>query len=441
MSATDVLYCIEHVARELNVACAVSSIAERGFGINVDIHVLNQTLSPRLDHASPKLIALPFCVSRKFVARSILEQFPGVPIVNLACEQLYSRANRRHRLPKDDLARHQVTHAAAGPFFRDWLIDAGVTPDRVEVVGSLPFQLYRDPYRKYFGRRRLEFAETFGLNPALPWVVLPENFGAAFFTRSQRRKRTRGGYRRRHLREYIRYAQESLREISDWCGAAASVANAEIIVRPRPAMAQQVLVDTMINAATTGAQKHWHFIKEGTIQDWIFASDLVVSSYSTTLLEAAVAGVPAFMLEPIEVPYSAGSEWHAVAPSVRKRDDFLALIDSVQDQTAESALSDWAQQNLLSSGDAIENTARLFADICHGKRQVPTPAGPPRIDAAISCIQDLGRMPERLVRRAIKRPTERIFGHECDRVDKSLVDACQDRWDRLLDENTVLEAA
>ena len=427
----DILFCIEHVARELNIACAIRSIVERQSGLSVHIHVLSSRLDS--DIASPRLITVPYCGSRRFVPRDILERFPKSPVLSLTCEQLLSRENRRYRLPKDDFARQQVIYGAAGDFYRNWLINAKVDRSNIDVVGSLPFQLYREPYRRMFESHRNALAMQHGLNPNLPWVLFPENFGAAFFSISQARKRILGGYRPRHLLAYIKYAKKSFAEIARWCSSAgATSSDFELIVRPRPAMSYDIFTRQFREAANIDQSTRLRFIKEGPIQEWILASQLVISSYSTTLLEAAAAGTPAFLLAPYAIPESASSEWHRNAPFIRSNDQFQALLSDPNAATLAPSLSEWAEANLLGRGDAIQNVARLISDICLGARETPRRTNAPWWHRCTQQIRDGLSKPERFLRTRLRPGRRRIFGHECDDIRRQEIDTCTDHWSDLL---------
>ena len=52
-----------------------------------------------------------------------------------------------------------------------------------------------------------------------------------------------------------------------------------------------------------------HFIKEKSVREWIMASDMVISSLSTSLVEAAIAGKPAYLLEPYPCPEFLQVDW------------------------------------------------------------------------------------------------------------------------------------
>ncbi len=115
----EIVYCIEHVARELDIACAVRHLARARYGLHVDVLVLARNLEAALAQRNPAVVAVPFFRSRgDYGVQTVLRRCPGVPIVNAACEQLLSPGNRRFRMPADRIARNDTLHVAAGAFFR-----------------------------------------------------------------------------------------------------------------------------------------------------------------------------------------------------------------------------------------------------------------------------------------------------------------------------------
>ncbi len=436
MKPPEALYCIEHVARELDTACAVRAITRRRYGTDTHIHVLASELDSAFERHSPRLIVVPYCTSRKAAPWQIFERWPDVPILNVACEQLFSQGNRRFRMPKDHFARQGVLHVAAGDFFRNWLMESGVPDDNILLAGSMAYQMYRSPYRRFFESRRETFAETHGLDPSLPWVLLPENFGAAFFSKSHIRQRVRGGYDRDELAAYVEYARRSFREIAAWCREAAAAEKVELIIRPRPAVARDVFVQAFEEVSGPCRSKNLHFIKDGNVQEWIHASQLVVSSFSTTLLEAAVAGKPAYLLAPIAAPETASSEWHDVAPTVSTQHAFLELVSKAGEAAADDRLECWADRNLLHHGDAIENIARAVHEICAGVRTAPIPGRLALPQVIAKATMNALRQAERFCRHHLRPHRRGAFGHESDVIGRREIDGRTEQWDALLTEAT-----
>ncbi|MGZ8758426.1 MAG: hypothetical protein ACXWXC_10830, partial [Aeromicrobium sp.] len=108
-------------------------------------------------------------------------------------------------------------------------------------------------------------------------------------------------------------------------------------------------------------------------RDWVLASDVVVSSYSTTLIEAGVAAKPAFIVEPIGWPESLSQGWHSLVPRVRTEDQFIAAVTDTAAR-ANDVLGGWARSTLLAKGDPILRIADHLAAIHRGAVPVPLPA-------------------------------------------------------------------
>ena len=60
-------------------------------------------------------------------------------------------------------------------------------------------------------------------------------------------------------------------------------------------------------------------IKTETAREWILAADHVMSSHSTTLIEAALAGKPIHRFSPEAYPEAVALEWHGLVPLLSDR--------------------------------------------------------------------------------------------------------------------------
>jgi hypothetical protein len=114
--------------------------------------------------------------------------------------------------------------------------------------------------------------------------------------------------------------------------------------------------------------------KAETVRDWILASDVVVSSYSTSLIEASIAGKPAYIVEPVAWPESLRQDWHQLAPRLTSIDEFVSAATSAAKASDAADLNRWARDSQMSRGDAILSIADEIARIRRREVQVPTPA-------------------------------------------------------------------
>ena len=428
----DVLICVEHVARELDIACAVRYLAERDHGLRV--HISSMTEIPRRERR-PQVIVVPYFLSvDDFGLPPLVSAYPDTPFVNLAFEQVLFRANARFKRPRDRVAKQDVLHLASGEFFQQHLRDAGVDVANIRTTGSLSCSLYRPPYRDYFRVPRLELANRHQLDPDKPWVFFPENFGAAFFKDSQIRHRARRGFDEQALHIYRDFARRSFERIMRWCAAAVEQGTAELIIRPRPATPRAEFVKRFAEVTGARCADGLHFIKQGSVREWILASEVVVSSFSTSLLESAVAEKPSLLLAPEEVPDCLRSEWLDHATCVQNESQFAELIRDPLSAQRTDGLGKWAKDTLLNSGDPIRNVTQLVSDICSGQLRAPAP---PRFPARVRTsryISNAVKSVERKLRAAMRGEDPRNSRlHEDDHIHASDVDQRVARWAAVLD--------
>jgi hypothetical protein len=97
----------------------------------------------------------------------------------------------------------------------------------------------------------------------------------------------------------------------------------------------------------------------------------VISSYSTTLIEAAVAGKPVFMLEPEPFPEVLQQDWYSLLDHIRSADEARTIPDR---QESGAALGKWARESMLSATDPIERLVERLDGLLSGRIDPPPSA-------------------------------------------------------------------
>jgi hypothetical protein len=161
----------------------------------------------------------------------------------------------------------------------------------------------------------------------------------------------------------------SFETVARWCAALASDGDVEVIVRPRPATTVDVF-HRRLSEVLSHIPGRVSIVQRDSVRDWVLASDVVASSYSTTLIEASIAGKPTFMVEPFELSASLRQSWHALLPTVRTFDEFRSASTDPRAVPADE-LAAWARASLLARGDPIVRIADRLADIVRGRAVVP----------------------------------------------------------------------
>lgn len=372
----DVLWLVEHAARELDAACAVACLARERWGLEVLVRHIYLHAEENLASLRPRVIAHPFVyfVQGALATEDYVRAWPRAPHFNLAWEELFYPGLGETKAPGDAFTRERVRHHAWSREYRDFLLERGVRAEHIFLNGNPALQLYQRPYRAFFRDRR-ELARAHGLDPEARWVFIPENYRWAFTGDQRIAWLADQGGDAAELRRMRDYCTRSLELLFKWCARAARQTGAEIIFRPRPATNSRAMQDFMERALDGGAPPGLHLIKDASTRDWILAGDVVLSSFSTSLIEAAAAGKPAFMVEPLPPPPSLHCPWHDLVGRLTGADDFLAVCRR-NGAREDRRLEAWARETMLSRGDPIGGLADILAGLV--REAPPAEAAAPR---------------------------------------------------------------
>tara|TARA_B100001964_G_C14259530_1_gene614533 strand:- start:1244 stop:2548 length:1305 start_codon:yes stop_codon:yes gene_type:complete len=362
MKEIDVLWFVEHIAREMDVACAVKCLSEHRYGIDVKIRHIYLHANQAMKEHAPLVVVHPFFyyVSGALATEDFVKAWPHSAHFNLAWEEIFYKAHLKVKAPADEFTKKTVIHHAWGNFFKKYLLENGVPSEHIFLNGNPAYQLYKSPYNKYY-KQRDWLAHKYGLDPSLKWIFVPENYRWAFM--SDRKINTlvdKGG----NLEEILnlrKFCKDSLPHLLQWCNKAANNKNIKIIFRPRPAtMLKQI--EELFRRHVDRPMDNLHFIKGESVREWILASDVVISSYSTSLIEAAVANKPIYMAEPIPIPDSLYCDWYSYVPRIRSGSEFedACLRENNNDV---SKLRSWVQDEMLANGDPIEKLADFICSL------------------------------------------------------------------------------
>ncbi len=408
----DVLWLVEHTAREMDVACVTSVLGRTRYNLTIEIRNIYQHIGDYLRAYRPRVVVHPFVyvVKGALATEDIYARWPGAIHFNLAWEQIHYRAHLRIKAPADEGARLGTIHHGWGEFYRAYLRQHGVPDEHIFINGHPSYRLYADPYRRFFADRGA-LAKTFGLDPAKRWVFVPDNYRWAFAQRKLKFFLAQGGDAR-EMQSLIDFSVPSLEHLLRACRAAATDDGLEIILRPRPSVSTGEFLE-FFQQRVGGDTGRIRLLKEGSVREWIMASDVVISSYSTSLIEAAVAGKPAWMFEPIPIPAGLYCEWYDHVGRIRDTEELLSVCRRPAQTRADDPLREWAHANLLACGDPLQRLALQLALL---------------VDRARASSSPEGRLPRHL-------GTKKYFNedtHEKDAFSPSDVDTLTTEWASLL---------
>ena len=358
----DVIYFIEHVARELDIACAIKALLEKDREISVVIKSIAHDLESTVSYYDPRVVILPYCngvVNRP--PEKMIPDWPHARYLSLTFEQVLGKAQLEYIREKDEFTRKFLFYSVWGDFYRQILEETGVEACNIRVNGSPTLNLYRSPYRFYYPQKKSALSELYNLDPQKRWVFIPGNYAWAFYHDKLLRDRIQRGFNPDHAYQYRAFSQTSLAQTAAWW-AHPDLNNVELIVRPRPATPEQDFREML---ASFGVQipAHMHIIKDGTVREWIMASDIVMSSFSTTLIEAAVAYKPIYMLTPVPLPDFIYSDWYVHVDKIDTLEAFTRVCTAPDLEPNWTRLGDWIDHTLFSGSDAIHNISATILEL------------------------------------------------------------------------------
>lgn len=370
MQPIDVLWFVEHLDREMDVACAVKLLAKKHHNIDIQIKHLYLHALESMQQYMPKIVVYPFFYFTEgaLATEDYVKSWDHAVHFNLAWEELHYKAHRKIKAPADEFARTRVLHHAWGDFYQDYLLEYGVPKSHIFVNGQPSYQLYSEPYLQYYQSRE-QLAAHYSLDLSRRWIFIPENYRWAFVTDKRIEWLQGQGGNADDFRTMRDFSVRSLQLLLTWANTMSQTHPIEIIFRPRPATHTQVIQD-FFTAHVGGSQaQHLHFIKGESVREWILASDTVISSYSTSLIEAAVAMKPVYMFEAVLIPEALHCDWYQYIPSIQDEQAFSAACQSAASNY--QPLREWACLEMLANGDPIQ---RLVDFMAGQVKALPTPA-------------------------------------------------------------------
>jgi surface carbohydrate biosynthesis protein len=353
----DVLIYIEHPSRELDLAALYAYLLAKNYGLKVKLVPVFFRDYETFAQWDPKVVVFPNYYAPSKGSERTRSFFPKARFLNLSSEQIFSRLNFDRKAPKGDFALQHLSYLAWSPAYRDYLIEKGVQSGKVTVTGNPTYSLYLDPWQRKFQKRTL-LAKVHGLDLTKRWIFFPENYGAAWFSKERREKMIADGADREGIEANHQTALKSLEEVCRWLHTIPE--DIEIILRPRPATGKERFME-MAGAWLPKSHPRLKITDDGTVREWILASDSVVSSYSTSLIEAALAGKPIAMAQPFPLPPSLYHEFYDLVTACRTEEEWQSFL---KQETAgdPKALEQWAKANFMAEGDPVLRVVEWMAE-------------------------------------------------------------------------------
>jgi hypothetical protein len=354
----DFLFFIDHPVRELDAMTAVGKmLSDQGF--TWELIPLRADQWTSLDRWHPVLACFTWFYFQEDKGFDRCRKYwPGTKYVNLAFEQSVQKINKRLKSPKHPYVLKEVWHSCWSEAYQQELIAKGVSPEKTRVNGSPVLGLYQEPYASLYPSRE-HLARMAGLDPAKRWILIPENYNAAFYDDVKVEEYVAAGEKREDVVAYIRWAEDSLYRLFDWLSRTPETV--EVIFRPRPGVGMPAYLEKL--GDRVGAlPPSVHITDALTVREWVLRCDAVASNFSTTLIESGAAGRPTFMLAPMPFPEIVMNDWYGLVEQAPTEEAFQAMLSGgLAGDPAQ--LGGWARSVMTPHGDPIVRLAQWLTEV------------------------------------------------------------------------------
>lgn len=136
--------------------------------------------------------------------------------------------------------------------------------------------------------------------------------------------------------------------------AANSFQDIVFILRPHPSVSVHQYHD-LFDKLNLSIPNNIIITDKKTSNDWLMISDIVLSNYSSVLLDANNLNLPAFILEPLDFPSSLKYEWFNDFKSIRNLNQLNLLLSKIHYHDHKKLIN-----NYLLDADGITNTAKVI---------------------------------------------------------------------------------
>jgi surface carbohydrate biosynthesis protein len=361
----DILFLFEKQGRELDVLCLLKVLLE---GKNLIVEIIQQNTQAyfAIRNFQPTVVVLPFCYQNR--SNNIYFRFwRSATYISLNWEQFFYPGNKIAKTPRGQFATKRVIHCSWSDDYTNLLQDCGVPQSNIRLIGSLPLGLLNEKYQNYF-ETKSTLGKKHTINLETKWIFFPENFGWAFYKDDMLNQMINDGQKANDVYLMRKFSDDSFHEIIQWCVRLVEDHDLIIILRPRPATSVEEM-KSRIEMVVGKIPHRLRIIKDLSVKDWINSSDYVISSYSTTLIEAAVARKKILMMTPYDIPDVLKQVWHSYVSKCKRYEELVVAINANDDDNSEQ-LRFWATSNLYLDKEPPRLAAEAIASCCFDSREI-----------------------------------------------------------------------
>lgn len=262
----------------------------------------------------PKVVVVPHLYNTKSLYRTLARFGQAKYIVNMQYEQVLSKKweDLGAHTPKGEACKG--VHICWGESVASRLGNAGVPPKNINIIAPLHLDLLKPEYLE--SGMKWQLAKEFGISAKKRWVLFISSFTYADIDPS--RLKLNENAAGTSLSDFPGIHTKSRNEILNWLRGVLEKDNETMLIyRPHP--------DELSLDAVWKLQEEFDNFKVfrgRAVKDWINASDVLYTWYSTSIVEAHFMDRPYSILRPFELPDSFDSVLLKHGEYIRRQQDF-----------------------------------------------------------------------------------------------------------------------
>lgn len=296
----DVIFFVEHKDRELeSIKLIAEKLKEQGkssliFSVYFHVHYLYLYKA--------KTFVFPYLINQNDWPVSFVYKMYGdsVEYINMNWEQLLFPVNIEYKKPQDDFVKKKVKHISWDEHFKNYLINNGVSNENIKVTGNPANEVLYNLLDKK-DEWRLKLSKELDLDTNRKWLFLPMNYAWAFSSDKLIQSKINKGYPEDKAWMHREYSQKCLNQFIYFIEKISKEYDYEIIIRPHPSITEDDY-KKVFDKTIGYIPKSIYLSKAHSIREWIVSSDIVGSSWSTSVWDAYNVGKPVFLFTPFKRP-------------------------------------------------------------------------------------------------------------------------------------------
>ena len=339
MKEVDVIFFVEHKDRELESVKLIASHLKKT-GKKVLILSIFYHLNYLFKYKA-KIFVFPYLLSKNDWPVSLLYKMyrDSAVYVNMNWEQLLAPVNLRYKKPKDDFTKKKVYQFCWDESFKSFLIKNKVNEKNIIIGGNVANELLYEMRNKREDLRK-NFSKKYHLDLNKKWLFLPMNYGWAFSGDSLIKRKIADGYPEKEAWEYREYSKKCLDEFIVFVNELKNRFDYEIILRPHPSISEGDY--KKVFKEKLGFIPEILINKDYSVREWIITSDIIGSSWSTSVGDAYNIGKKVFLFTPYKRPDWLDVWWKNEIINIKNIDEFdekkLSQKENVEFQNIKPSL-------------------------------------------------------------------------------------------------------